>query len=180
MVVDDDDGIDGRFDDRPDPLLALAERLFHFDAAAQVMEDAGEGRLAFDLHTANREMQRERGAVLAASANLSPRADNLGDPGLQVVSQVPVVLLAVGAGHQELDVLAQHLFCAVPKQSRGAWIERQDESLGVDDDDAVYGGLENRFEGRFHMAWYLKWEVLGFEDVSVFAHNPALEGQSTH
>ena len=74
----------------------------------------------------------------------------------EVVRDVSIVLLAIGAGHQQLDVLAQHLVRPVAEQSLRRGIERLDEPLGVDDDDAVDRGVKNGLEDRFHMARKLK------------------------
>ena len=104
--------VDGRFDDRPHALLALAERLLDGDAPAQIVEDAGKRGLPVELHLPDRQMKGKRAAVFSAAAHFAAGADDARDPGLQIVGEVTVVLLEVGAGHQHLDVLVEHLRCA--------------------------------------------------------------------
>ena len=48
----------------------------------------------------------------------------LGNPGFQVIRDVAVVLLPIGAGHQHLDVLIQDVFGAIAEQPLGGRVER--------------------------------------------------------
>ena len=68
----------------------------------------------------DRQMERKRAAVLASPAHFAAGADDFRDPGVQVVREVSIVLLAIGARHQQLDVLAQHLVRPVAEQPLGA------------------------------------------------------------
>ena len=62
---------------------------------------------------------------------------------------------------------------AVAEQSLGGRVERLDEPLGVNDDDAVDGRVKNGLEYGFHMARILNSRDGGGRDVSVFARNSA-------
>src|SRR5687768_14146877 len=102
-------------------------------------------------------MKWERAPVLALASHFAARPDDLRHPGLQVVGDVPVVLLPIGTRHQQLDVLTKDLGRRVPEQPFCGRVERLDESLGIDHDDAVYGRREDGLEDGFHLAWKLKW-----------------------
>ena len=178
-IVDHDDGVDGRFNDRAHTLFAFAERFFDLHAPAEIVKDARKRRLAVDLHLADGQMKRKRAAVLAPPTHFAAGSDDARDTGFEVVGEVPVVLLAVGAGHQDLDVLAQHFGGAIAEQPLGRWVERLDEPLGVDDDDAVHGGVEDRLEDGFHLARKLKWQALGDREMLTYLpRNPAFFGRT--
>ena len=65
--VDDDDAVDGRFDDRTPARLARAQLLLELHARAEVVEHARELAFAADRHFADRQMQREHRPVAAAA-----------------------------------------------------------------------------------------------------------------
>ncbi len=94
--------VDGRFHDRAQPLLALAERFFDLDAPAQVVQDAGKGGLSVELHPPHREVQREGAAVFPASADLAARSDDARDAGFEIVREIAIVLLPIGLGISSL------------------------------------------------------------------------------
>ena len=97
-------------------------------------------------------MKRKRAAVFSAAANFAAGADDPRDTGFQIVGDVTVVLLEIGAGHQDLDVLVEHLLGGIPEQPFGAGVEHLDESPGINDDDAVDGRVEYRLKNGFHVA----------------------------
>ena len=90
--------------------LLFGEALLERNATAEVVKDAGECRFAVQVHSADREMDGKRAAVSSQGLDFAAGSDDLRDSRLEVVGDVAVVLLAIGAGHQQLDVLANHFF----------------------------------------------------------------------
>ena len=74
--VDDDDAVDGGFDDRAPARLAGAQLLFERTRAVRSCSIAGELPLAADRHLADRQVQREGRAVATAAGDLAADADD--------------------------------------------------------------------------------------------------------
>ena len=67
-------------------------------------------------------------------------------PVVEVAREVAVVLLVVRRRHQHADVAPDHFRFRISEQLLGAAVERLDDALGVDDDDAVDRRVEDRIE----------------------------------
>ena len=79
------------------------------DAGAQVVQRSGELALPADRHLADRQMQREGGAVLPPAHHLPSDADDLRHAGGEVAGEIAIVLLVIRRRHQHVDVLADDL-----------------------------------------------------------------------
>ena len=110
--------------------LLFGKPLFEHDAIAQVVQNARKASFALGPHFADRQMNGKRRAVLAAAGDFAADADNLLFSGRQVVLQISVVPLAIGAGHQHVDVAPEHFADAVAEQPLGGRIERLNQSRG--------------------------------------------------
>ena len=115
-------------------------------ALRQVVQHARELALPSDPHLADRKMNRKQRAVTSSSGHLAADADDPGVAGCEVSLQVPVVLLVMRRRHQHADVAAEHFGFGIAEQLLRAAVERLDDALGVDDDDAVNRRVENRVE----------------------------------
>ena len=86
------------------------------------------------------------GAVAPAARHLAADADDLGLAGLEIALEVSVVFLMLRRRHQQADIAPEDFGFGISEQPFGATVERLDDSPGVDDDDAVGRGVENRVE----------------------------------
>ena len=116
-----------------------AQPPFHLHAIGQVVKDAGELPLAVDRH-----LRRPTGAAGKVEPSFRrpwtsrPLPMIFARPGGQVARQVGVVFLAIGRGHQHVDVVAADFGGGVAEQPFGAGIEGLDPSVRVDHDDPVH------------------------------------------
>ena len=75
----------------------------------QVADEAGEEALVARSHLADRKLHREGRAVLALADHHAADADDAPLAGAQIALEIAIVRLAVGRGHQHLDVLSRAL-----------------------------------------------------------------------
>ena len=122
----------------------LAQLALHLHPGAEIVKDSGELPFAFDRDLADRQMQREGRAVLAASLHFPSDADDLGAAGRQIPRQIGVVLLLVRRRHEHVDVVTEHFCRRVAEQPLRRRIERLDAAVRVDDDDTVDSGVDDR------------------------------------
>ena len=66
----------------------------------EVVQHARELALALDRHLADRQMERERGAVASTPGHLATDADDLGRARLEIPDEIAVVLVVVRRRHQ--------------------------------------------------------------------------------
>lgn len=119
------------------------------------MADADEADGAVDEEFAHRQVQGEAGAVLAPTLDFAAGADDAGLAGAQVPLEVVIVVLGMFRRHQHRHVSADHLGAAVTEQTFGGTVERGDDALGVDRDDAVHGSIRQRGELRVRDKTYV-------------------------
>ena len=112
----------------------------------QVVQHAGELAFTADPHFPDRQLHRKQRAVAAATGHLAADADDLGLAGLEIALEVPVMLLMLWRRHQQADIAPDDLRFGIAEQLLSTAVERLDDSLGTDDDDAVGRGVENRIE----------------------------------
>ena len=121
----------------------FAELGFDATSLGQIVQDARELGFAIEHHLANRQVQRERRAVLSASGDLASDADDLLDVGGLISREIMVVLLVIRRRHEDVDVAPDDLRLAITEQSFRRRIERLDASVSIDDDDRVDGRFDN-------------------------------------
>ena len=146
MGVDDQDGVDGRIDDRPPTRFAGAELALEPCPARQVVQHARELALAADVHLANRQVDGEERAIAAAAGHLATDANDLGVAGVEVALEIAIVLFVMWRGHQQADIAAHDLGLRVAEQLFGTAVERLDAAARVDHDDAVGGRVQDGVE----------------------------------
>ena len=112
----------------------------------QIPDETGEETSVARFHFTDRELHRKRRSVLALAHHHAADADDAALPGRQVALQVAVVTLAVGGGHQHLDVLCQDFRRVVAEQSFGGGTERLHDSTLVDDHHGIGYRVENRLD----------------------------------
>ena len=99
--------------------LLFGEPLLERDAVAQIVEDAREAALAIAHHLADRQMNGKARAVLLEAGHFAADADDLLLAGREIVTQVAVVLLAIGTWHQHVDVATDDFADRVAEQPLG-------------------------------------------------------------
>ena len=109
-----------------------------------VAGNAGEHPAIAKLQFADRQVHRERTAILAQADDLATDADDLLLPGLPIIAEVAVVLMTVRLWHEHLDVLADHLVRRVAEKPLRRRVHRLDCTKLVDRDDRVHRGVEDR------------------------------------
>jgi hypothetical protein len=62
------------------------------------------------------------------------------------------MLVAVGRGHEHLDVLADDLVGAVAEEALAGGIEHEDRPCGIDEYDPVYGRINHRMQASVFAA----------------------------
>ena len=130
-------------------LLRLTELLLHLDPCREVADETGkDGRLA-EPHLPDRELHGEDRAILALRFHFTPDAD---DPLLApppISRKIPIMVLAMGRGHEHLDIAPDHLAGGVIEQPFRRLAEGLDDFTLIDRDDRVGGGLQNGTQPRF-------------------------------
>jgi hypothetical protein len=89
------------------------------------------------------QLHRKGRAVLAPPDHLAAGADDLPLARAPKMIEVLIVLLAIRARHQHLDVLANHLAGGVLEQSFASRVEHQHATAHVNQDDAVNRGFHH-------------------------------------
>ena len=129
-------------------LLRLAQLLLHLDPRREVADEAGEDGGPAELHLADRELHREDRAVLALRLHLAADADDALLAGPPVSREIAVMVLAMGRGHEHLDVAPDHLAGGVAEQLFRRGAEGLDDAALVDRDDRVGRGFEDGAQPR--------------------------------
>ena len=130
----------------------VLERLHVGLALGDVAQAADVDRAAAELHIAQVELHRERGAVPAAADRLGRASAPAGRQelplGFGVAREVPRLL---GTDHHR-ERLADRLLLAVAEHLGRCAIERSDDSVVADRDDAVRHVVEHRTRPRLAVA----------------------------
>ena len=130
-------------------LLRLAQLLalpFGFVSFSEITDYAHECMIAGSRRRADGQLHREGRSVLATPHHFPPDADDLRDTRLEVSRDVAVVLAVVGLRHQDLDVLADDLIRRVAEQADTGLVERLDDTVAIDCNQAVDDGVQHRFD----------------------------------
>ena len=114
----------------------------------QIADEAGEKTLIVRAHLADRKLHRKGRAVLALADDDAADADDARLVGPQVTGNIAVVLLAIGRGHHDLDVLADDFARLKAEQPFGGGAERLNAPLHVDDDHRFRDRVEDRLQVR--------------------------------
>ena len=109
----------------------------------QVAHKPGVGPPSGRVYLANRQLHRKRRAVLARSHHHPAPPDHALLAGGGIARQVGVMLLLIGRGHQNTDVLTHHLVRGVAEQPLRRGAERLNDSTIVDDDHRVRNGAQH-------------------------------------
>ena len=130
-------------------LLRLAELLLHLDACREVADETGEDGRPAELHLPDREFHGEDRAILALRFHLTPDAD---DPLLArppISREIAIMVLAMGRGHEHLDIAPDHLAGGIAEQLFRRRAEGLDDSTLIDRDDRVGRGFQDGAQPRF-------------------------------
>src|SRR5215831_10414343 len=128
--------------------LQLLQPAFGELLVGEVADEAGEMVPLGRAQLADREMYGKGRAVLALADDDAADADDAPLAGREVALDIGVMLLAIGRGHEQADVLAGGLGHRVAEQPLGRRAERFDPPLLVDDDHGVRYGLQDRAQPR--------------------------------
>src|SRR5690606_6107808 len=108
-----------------------------------VAHDAGEEALAIEHELADGQLERERGAITAQSDELAPPADNARLTDAGVAFEVLDAVRAVRLGHECGERRADHVGRLVAEHAFRSGIERADDAVLIDTDDAVDRAVED-------------------------------------
>ena len=147
-LVNHDNPVGDRVQDRAQPRLAFTKCELGCLALAQVADEPDENCLAIGLRFVDRQIHREHGPVFAAPRHLAPDPDDLFLASCEVIREIAVMFAGMGLRHQHLDVLPGNLRGGVAEHLLGRLVDGQDQAFAVDDDDAVERGVEHRPKQR--------------------------------
>src|SRR5688572_2346256 len=99
---------------------------------------------AVDLHFADRQVHGESLAIAADRGHGAADADDLAIARSQVLADVAIMLRAIRIWHQHADVAAEYLRLGIAEHLLRGMVERLDLSTGVDHDDPVNRGINDR------------------------------------
>src|SRR5215216_6438325 len=129
--------------------LQLLKPGFGLLALSEIAYETCEEALIAGSHFSDRKLHRKRRAILAFTHDHAADSDNAPFAGSQITLQIAVVVLAIGRGHQPLDVGSYNICRDVAEQSLGCGAKGLDDATLVDYDHSIGHGIENRFEMRF-------------------------------
>ena len=117
---------------------------------ADVFQDTGKETVAVgEFRFANRDNQGKRRSVSAHTEYFSTRADHASSSCRPVVAQVFIVVLGELFRHQHFDVVSQYLAACVAEHLLAGGVERFDETVLVDGDDAVNRRSQDGLQALF-------------------------------
>ena len=106
--VDHDDAVHGGIDDRSPARLTGAQLILELRALCEVVQHARELAFALNRHLSHGQMEREGAAIASTPGHLTPRPDDPCKARVEILIEVPVVLVVVRRRHQHLDVATHH------------------------------------------------------------------------
>ena len=129
--------------------LQIVQPLLGLLPFGEVAHETGEEVALAGARLADRQLHRESRTV-AAQADDDPAApDDAPLAGHCIALQIGVMLLVIGRGHQNADILADDLVGAIAEQTLGGDAEGPDDPSGVDDDHRIGHRIENGAQMRF-------------------------------
>jgi hypothetical protein len=131
----------------------LQQSRFGLLARGNIAQDAGEVTLTTQPHFAGRNLQRKEAAILAPADHLASPPDGARGIARQVIFQGCLLLTSGQLGYQHAEVLPDEVGCAVAEHLLGGRVDGLDDAaMGMQGDDAVDHGIENRGHqrGRCH------------------------------
>ncbi len=143
VIINGEDGIHGGVKDGPGAGLAIFQLSDGMIEIGDVASDAGKHAAVAQMQLADSQVHGERAGVLAQADHLPTDADDLLLSGLTIVLEVAIVFVAVGLGHEHLDVLPEDFGGLVTEQPLRGRVHRLDHPDLVDGDDCVHGGVED-------------------------------------
>jgi hypothetical protein len=148
LQVPDKNGFVGQFKQ----LRLVSQRLLGLYPSAEIVHNAGEHTVAVQVHLAHGQRDRERGAIPAPGADFTPNADDFPLTALEIPRQIAIVLLMIGRGHEQTDVLSNHVGGGIPKEALGRRVDRLNEAALIDGDNPVHCSLQNGGAAGFTVA----------------------------
>ena len=103
-----------------------------------VTHQAEEGDAAIDGQPRYRQAHRKTAAIAAQAGDLA-RAAGLADPAWNELFPMPLRI-----SHQQRDIAPQHIVLRVAEDGAGGMVERFDQPLRIDGDEAIDQIVENR------------------------------------
>ena len=125
-------------------LLRLPELFLNTLAAGQIPNKAGEYPPTVGRRFSDRQLHGKYCAVLSLARNDPSNSDNAPFASAQIVIQVPVMRLAMGRGHQDLDVGSNDLAFSISEQAFCGCAERGNHASFIDHHHCFGNRLENR------------------------------------
>ena len=126
--------------------LQLLKPRFGLLPFGEIANEAGEEALVAGFHLADCQLHRKRRAVLAFADDHAADTDDAALAGPQVAREIAVMALAIGRGHQHLDIFSDDLRGGVAEQPLRRRAERVHDAALVDDHHGVGDGVENRLK----------------------------------
>jgi hypothetical protein len=124
-------------------LAQLCALRLHLAPFGHVAHDADEGMVAGVRRFADRELHRKGRAVFAAAHHLATGADDLRHAGGEICRDVAIVFAMVRFRHQDADILPDDLVRGVAEQADAGLVERLDDAMPVDGDQAVHHRVQH-------------------------------------
>src|SRR5436190_9292948 len=112
-------------------------------ALRDVANDPCKGATISQLSLTHSQVHGEDRSILTTPDDLAADADDLLFPGLAVVLQIPVVLPAVGLGHEYPDIPPDHFHRGVTENALGSRVEAVDDAVLVNSDDSIDGRCQD-------------------------------------
>ena len=81
-------------------------------------------------------------AILVTAGDFAAPADDLGLTRRQIIVHIAIVSVAVGLGHEQVDIAAYDLFGRIAENALGGRVERFDGAVLVDGGDTVDGVVQ--------------------------------------
>ena len=125
----------------------LEQRLFRLLAHGDITQDAGEVTLTTQPHLAYRYLQREESAILASANNLTAKADSASLFARTVILKGPIAPILIKFGDQQAEGLSDKFCGGIAKHALSGRVHRLDDAtMGMEGDDAVHHGIQNRLD----------------------------------
>src|SRR4249919_3889301 len=99
--------------------LQLLQPGFGLLALAQITDESREIAIRARFHLADRQLHRERRAILALADDHTADPDDPPLPCCQIALYIAVMLLPIRRRHEHAHVLADHMFRTVAEQPYG-------------------------------------------------------------
>ena len=134
-----------RFRQLSEPGFALQQRELGFLSFGEIADKRREKRRMLALDAGQRELDRKFRSVGPHGGDFHAPIDEGAAAGLQAVSHAEPVPFPEGRRNDQIiDPMSQHRVACISENEFRRWIELDDPFLGIDRDDAVEHGIQQR------------------------------------